>query len=273
MKDIRIAAVTVQAQVGRIRENLGKMEKWVMQAKQKKTGIICFPEMNVTGYSIKKDIHLHAQSVPGEVSDEVARMADRFDMVILFGMVLKDSRGNLYAAHLVASPGKAVRIYLKLHLGPPEKEIYTAGDDIPVFDDRGIRFGIQLCYDAHFPELSTHMAANGVDVIFIPHASPRGASKEKFNSWMRHLPARAYDNSVFIVCCNQIGNNDEGLIFPGVSVVIGPTGEVIGKNLRQEEGILIADLYRKDFDAVRNHRMRYFFHNRRPELYLDNKIK
>ncbi len=268
MRDIRIAAVTIHAPFGKIHHNLVKMEEWVMQAKQENVGIICFPEMNVTGYSVKKDIHLYAQGVPGKVSDEVARMADRFDMVILFGMAVKDEAGRVYAGHLVASPGKAVQVYRKLHLGPPEKDIFTAGDDIPVFDARGIRFGIQLCYDAHFPELSTHMTARGAEVIFIPHASPKGTSLEKLQSWMRHLPARAYDNSIFIVCCNQIGDNGDGLIFPGVSVVIGPTGEVHRKNVYEKEGLLIADLEKKAFDAVRGHRMRFFFPNRRPELYF-----
>ncbi len=70
--------------------------------------------------------------------------------------------------------------------------------------------GIQLCYDAHFPELSTRMAVNGADIIFMPHASPRGTPSQKLTSWLRHLTARAFDNGVFIVACNQNGDNQKG---------------------------------------------------------------
>ena len=54
---------------------------------------------------------------------------------------------------------------------------------VPLFDVHGITLGIQLCYDAHFPELSTRMALDGADVIFMPHASPRGTPSKKLDSW------------------------------------------------------------------------------------------
>jgi N-carbamoylputrescine amidase len=84
---------------------------------------------------------------------------------------------------------------------------------------------------------------------------------------MRHLTARAFDNSLFIVACNQSGNNQKGLQFPGVAVMIGPDGEVIDKHLSDEDGILVADLKSDDLAAVRNHRMRYFLPNRCPNIY------
>jgi N-carbamoylputrescine amidase len=84
---------------------------------------------------------------------------------------------------------------------------------------------------------------------------------------MRHLPARAYDNGLFVIACNQTGENKKGLSFPGIAVVIGPSGEVIDKDLTGREGMLVADLRVEDLARVRNHRMRYFLPNRRPELY------
>jgi N-carbamoylputrescine amidase len=111
------------------------------------------------------------------------------------------------------------------------------------------------------------MAVDGVDVIFMPHASPRGTPQQKFDSWMRHLTARAYDNSVFIVACNQIGANQNGLDFPGLAVVVGPAGMILDKETAGCESMLVADLKSDDLSAVREHRMRYFLPNRRPEMY------
>jgi N-carbamoylputrescine amidase len=111
------------------------------------------------------------------------------------------------------------------------------------------------------------MAVNGADLIFIPHASPRGTPEEKFTSWMRHLTARAFDNSLFIVACNQTGENGKGLHFPGIAVIIGPLGDVIEKKLSHRESLVVADLKSEDLDRVRGHRMRYFLPNRRTDLY------
>ncbi len=267
MKDIRIATVIFNSPLGQVSENFGRMEKWVRLAKEGDAGMICFPEMNITGYSSSREIASSAQPIPGDISECLGKMAVQYNIVILAGMAERANNNRVFASHLVIVPHKEICVYRKLYLAPPEQDIFDSWDDIPVFDACGIRFGIQLCYDAHFPELSTRMVADGAEVIFIPHASPRGTPEEKFQSWMRHLPARAYDNSVFVVACNQTGANGAGIEFPGVSIILGPSGEIIGKDLRGIQGILFTDLRKEDLSHVRNHRMRHFFPNRRPELY------
>ena len=128
-------------------------------------------------------------------------------------------------------------------------------------------FGIELCYDSHFPELSTLLCLKGADILFCLHASPRGTPQEKFRSWMRHLTARAYDNGVFVVACNQTGRNGNELEFPGLSLVLNPSGELMVQRVSSEEGILFADLEGAELAYVRENRMRFFLPNRRPDLY------
>jgi predicted amidohydrolase len=111
------------------------------------------------------------------------------------------------------------------------------------------------------------MALKGADVIFIPHASPKGTPQKKYRSWMRHLAARAFDNSLFVVACNQTGDNEKGLCFPGISVIIGPSGNVIEKNLSHTESLTVINLKSEALNRIKDHRMRYFLPNRRPELY------
>jgi N-carbamoylputrescine amidase len=101
----------------------------------------------------------------------------------------------------------------------------------------------------------------------MPHASPRGTPDDKFNSWTRHLTARAFDNGVFVAACNQTGSNHMGLQFPGLAMVVGPSGEIIARAADTDEGLLVADLKAAALAHVREHRMRYFLPNRRPEIY------
>jgi N-carbamoylputrescine amidase len=111
------------------------------------------------------------------------------------------------------------------------------------------------------------MALEGADVLFIPHASPRGDAESKLSSWLRHLTARAFDNGIFVVACNQVGRTEEGFYFPGVAVVVGPDGQVLATQTVRDEGILYATLEAGMLTDVREHRMRYFLPGRRPQLY------
>jgi N-carbamoylputrescine amidase len=267
MRDIRIATAIVPCPVGDIETNLERMRRWVKNARQEGVSLICFPELNITGYTTRSDLRSAARPLEGHISNTLIDMAQGSDIVILAGMAETGSGNRIYATHLVVRPDGDIQSYRKLHLAPPEQPLLTPGDRIPLFEAAGVTFGIQLCYDAHFPELSTRMALSGADIIFIPHASPRVTPEEKLTSWMRHLPARAYDNGVFIVACNPCGENGLGLSFAGLAVVIGPSGKVVDRYLDGREGMMIVDLAAADLSTVREHRMRYFLPNRRPEIY------
>jgi N-carbamoylputrescine amidase len=267
MQDLRIAAVIFNSIVNDPRHNLDRMRPFIEQAKSQAANLICFPELNVTGYSTKASVEKSAEPVPGPISRCLHQMAGEYQISILAGMAQKSANDRILAGHLVITPQGIVGVYHKVHIAPPETGIFTAGNSIPLFDVSGIKLGIQLCYDAHFPELSTRMAVDGADVIFIPHASPRGTPSRKLTSWLRHLTARAFDNGVYIVACNQTGDNGNGLQFPGVAVVIDPAGEILDKDTSGREGLIVADLKADRLEAVRGHHMRYFLPHRRPEMY------
>jgi len=267
MHSIRVAAVIFNAPRNQVRENLDRMAGWVAAAQEAGAGIVCFPELCITGYGVDQGIRASAKPLPGEIGHHLCTLAERHRMVILAGLAEKAEEGGVFASHLAAGPQGWIGAYRKVHIAPPEKNIFDAGQAAPVFEAAGVRFGIQLCYDAHFPEFATRMALDGAEVIFMPHASPRGTPEAKRDSWMRHLPARAFDNGVFVVACNQAGDNGAGLAFPGLAAAIGPDGRVIAAEAGGREGLLVADLDAGRLAAVRSHPMRYFLPHRRPDMY------
>jgi len=267
MPHLRIAAAMLRAPVRRIEENLAAVASWSRRARQAGARLVCFPEMALTGYSTREAIVRHALRLDGPVAHRLQQVAQEEGITLLVGAAESAPGGRIYAAHWVLRPDLPIGVYRKTHIAPPEKQHLVPGDEAPVFAVGTHRIGIQLCYDAHFPELSAHMAWRGADILFFPHASPRGTPEEKLASWMRHLTARAFDNSVFVVACNQAGENGEGLSFPATAVVLGPSGDVLARDTSGQEGLLVADLDASLLDHVRGHRMRYFFPNRRPALY------
>ncbi|MBW2619551.1 MAG: nitrilase, partial [Deltaproteobacteria bacterium] len=108
----------------------------------------------------------------------------------------------------------------------------------------------------------------GVEVIVVPHASPGAEGpEEKKNRWLRYLPARAYDNTAFLIACNPVGDNGQGLTFSGVALILGPKGEVLDAYAGSKPGLAVARLEAAGLKRIRSSKMGFFRASRRPELY------
>jgi len=230
---------------------LDRMQSFVSEALKAGADIVCFPELCVTGYVLTRPFDVYGGLDSERVMERLVRMAREAALVLIAGLVEISDDEKPYISQVIAGP----------------EGLIGAGQEIKVFSHESTTFGVQLCYEAHFPEISTRMALMGADIVFIPHASPRGEPNEKFKSWLRHLPARAFDNGMFVVACNQMGKTGAGLAFPGVAVVFGPDGRLLAKYMGKSEKILFAELEAGMLRDVRTHRMRYFLPERRPELY------
>ena len=267
MNDLRIAAVCICSVPGDIEGNLDRIGHMASVAVRGGADIACFPEFAATGYALEDPEKYCSAKDTKMIMDRLAQMGRDMGLVLIVGLIEHADEKKPYIAQVIAGPKGLVGIYRKTHLSPTEKGVYSPGEKLEVFTYGGWTFGVQLCYEAHFPDISTTMALAGADILFFPHASPRGDPEEKMKSWLRHLPARAFDNGVFIAACNQAGKNGAGLSFPGVALVLGPDGRLLERIQEKGETILFAVLKGEALQNIRQHRMKYFLSERRPELY------
>ncbi len=267
MRDVTVAAVSFRAEVGAVADNLDRMEAWIAQLAQRGTEIVCFPEMSVCGYDHSPGVRDLAQSVPGPATERLTEMAVRYSLVVVAGLAEADATGALYIAQIAVGQQGPIGVYRKTHLGPFERETFRAGDEVPVFATGACVFGIQLCYDTHFPELGTIQSLAGAEVLFFPFASPHGSPQSRRERIMRYLPARAYDNACYVVTCNLVGPGMRGGPFPGTALIIGTKGEVVSESVGWEEDAAVATLSAGEIERVRGTRMGHFRGQRRPELY------
>jgi predicted amidohydrolase len=267
MTTIKAALVVQNCPTGLIEKNIESTKNFIEDAVKKGARIIVFPEMNLSGYTVGANILFVAKPLSQEILDTFIRLAHNLNISILIGLAEKAANAQIFATHCIFGPDKSVEIYRKLHISPFEKIYFSAGNKIPVFNSSNLSFGVQLCYDAHFPELSLAMAIKRADIIFIPHASPRGTSKEKYHSWLRHLRARAFDNGLYIAALNQTGTNGTGLTFPGLCLLIGPDGNIMYKSLEDKEAVHIININKQVLNEFRSHKMKYFLPNRRADIF------
>ncbi len=267
MENIKVAAVCMNAAPGEIEKNLMRIQSFVLKATANGADMVCFPELSVTGYVLNRPSDVYKAMDPGKVLDQLIHMARESGIVLIVGLIEISAGRKPYITQMVTGPEGLMGLYRKTHLSPAEENVYQAGQQIMTFTHGNTTFGVQLCYEAHFPEISTLTALMGADVLFIPHASPRGNPMEKLKSWLRHLTARAFDNGVFLVACNQAGKTSEGFSFPGVALALRPDGQILARYAGKRENILFAELEADVLQDIRQHRMKYFLPQRRPDLY------
>jgi len=269
MEDLRVALAVMRSVIGGKAENLIRMEGLAREAARRGAQVVCFPEMNISGYSLRREMGSIAEPIPGPSTEAVLQMARNFGVMILAGMAEKEEKGRYFISHFAAGPEGMIGVYRKIHLGPPEEGIFQAGSECPVFSIAKARFGMELCFDGHFPELSTVLALKGAEILFIPHASPRESTAEKKERWLRYLPARAYDNSLFVAACNLLGGTESGAVFSGGALILGPKGEVLAESRDGGEEIVLGTLKRKTLRRVRENSKGFFLARRQPDTYQE----
>lgn len=272
MLQTRIALVQMESKFGDIDHNLQKIEHFTRKASAQKVDIICFPELCLQGYSRDKSGPT-AEPIPGPSSNRVTYMAREHGLIIMVGMAENSGTNNPYITHLVAYPDGKISRYRKTHLGSSEKPYFTPGNELTVFNSEKATLGVEICWDLHFPEVTTILSLKGAEIIFAPHASPTIVGDRR-EIWLKYLTARAYDNAVFLAACNLVGEDGTGHNFCGGMLVIDPKGNIIAESFEQQEGMLVADLNAEVINLIRqgdSPSMRHSFYlaGRRPELYKD----
>lgn len=264
METLRLALAAVPASLADPSGNRDTLHRSGRKAREAGADLIAFPELSLTGYANGTGAFERAIT-EDEALCIIQEAVNETGLGILAGYAEKASSGELFASHTALLPDGSHTTYRKLHLAPPEKGLYSAGTSLPLFSFKGFSIGMMLCYDAHFPLAFHHLAQQGADLVILPHASPRGTSEEKYDSWMRHLPSRAFDNSFWVAAVNQCGTNEAHLSFPALALAFDPSGHLAGPP-RLTEGLHLVDIDQKKLTDVRSHPMRYFLPNTRNEF-------
>jgi len=267
MHDVRVAAAQIRSRVGDIEGNLAKHRELARQASAAGAQIVCFPELSLCGYPTDGDVpHELAHPLEGGLVEAVRALADELGIVVLAGMLERAPSGVLHNTQLIASPRGRLDAYRKTHVPTSEIGRFRQGSDLPVFRLEHAVIGVQICYDAHFPEATTVQALAGAEIVFMPHASTGTETRdEKRARWLRYIPARAYDNGVFVLVVNQV---DPKRNFPGITMAIDPWGAILAEASPDEEDLLVVDFRAGALAERRAVAETFFPHFRRPELYL-----
>ncbi|QMW03088.1 nitrilase family protein [Spirosoma foliorum] len=298
METLRIATAQFENASGDKAYNLAQIRRLAAQAAQQGAQVIAFHECSVTGYTFARHLSREqltsvAEVIPdGPSVQALIQIAREYDIVVLAGLFEKDEQNQLFKAYVCVDKNGLIAKYRKLH--PFINPHLLPGDHYVVFDLLGWKCGILICYDNNIIENVRATTLLGADIIFMPHVTmltpstrpgagfvdpalwynrlndPTSLRLEfdgmKGRSWlMKWLPARAYDNGIYVVFANPIGMDDDQLK-NGCSMIIDPFGDILAECRNLNDDVVIATCTPEKLQQAGGYRYR---NARRPQLYKD----
>lgn len=250
--------------------NLEKAKKAVAKACELyRPDVIVFPEIYMSFFPVGTDHETclsTAQPLDGPFVTGMRALAKEHGVWLIFGMneTVEDpaDHRNYNTTVVVDGQGEIVSHYHKTHLydafGYKESDSNKAGDQFfePIDTPFG-RIGLFVCYEVRFPEVARYQRSKGADIIVMPTAWAAG--KLKSLHFRTLITARAIENTVYMLACDQCGVDSIG-----ESVAVDPMGVPIA-SAGEGETLLVAHVDLDRVDEVRAKLPAY--KDRRPELY------
>jgi predicted amidohydrolase len=236
-----IAAVQMEPRLGARAQNRETILARLREAARAGAHLVVFPECALSGYVFDsaEEALPAAETVPGETTEAVSAACRELRVHAVVGLLERDdATGALYNSAFVAGPSGLIADYRKSHLPVLGIDRFVGrGAELPVIDLPFARIGILICYDVRFPEAARTLALRGADVILVPTNWPEGA--ESAPDFLTR--ARAWENRVYLVACNRVGE-ERGTRFIGRSQVVAPNGTFLAQAAGTAETILTAEI-------------------------------
>lgn len=214
----------------------------IVSAAERGANLIAFSELFLTPFFPNR-LEANFERWFAELHDPrlkpIFKAAQHNNIAVVLPLAEKCGSSFYNSAALIGPDGEVIGVYRKVHIpaifpssaeggtGSYEKFYFAPGAELPVFDVKGTRVGIQICYDRKFPEASQMLAAKGAQVVIMPIcAATYGESSLREDTWELPLRARSYDSGVFVVAVNRAGD-EHGRRHIGRSMIIDPVGAKI----------------------------------------------
>ena len=179
--------------------------------------LVVLPELSSIDYARVSfdNLDVLAEPLDGPSFQLFGGLAREFGVVIVYGLARRDADGYRISQVAVGPGEKPIGHFDKLHIAQfgdsMEKDYFTRGDRLFVFEHCGVTMAPIICYDIRMPELTRSLAVDhGVQLIL--HCAAHGRD-ETFYSLHHFSVARAIENQVYFLTLNRAGEHYGSSLF------------------------------------------------------------
>jgi len=240
-------------------ENRSRASQLIEQAVSAGAELVSLPEsFSWLGPDAEKS--KNSEPIPGPTARFLSEMAVKHSIVVHGGSFFEsgpDNRSCYNSTLFLRADGEVSAHYRKIHLFDAvvddqryfESDSVIAGGTPVVAEERGIRFGLSVCYDLRFPELYRSLADGGAHAVFVPAAFTRTTGMAH---WEILLRARAIENQVYIIAAAQAGRGADGRERFGHSMIVDPWGMILAQADGERDGVITARLDMEKLRQIRD---------------------
>ncbi len=256
---VHLAVAQIKPRKGDYRGNLERLTAVFAQVDQlePRPTVLCLAESALTGYFLEggvRDNAVTAGTLAADL-DAVYRSAVTtpvpLDVTLGFYEVWNNKLYNsaMYVT-LGADEPRILHVHRKVFLPTyglfDEERFVERGREVRAFDTGWGRAALLVCEDAWHSLTPTIAALDGAQIIFICAAAPaRGAQPKgdavpgptSVSRWDRLVRDIADEHGVFVSLSCLVGS-EGGKVFPGGSLVVGPSGDVRARAPLWDESVL-----------------------------------
>lgn len=268
-------AVLVQfsPHLGLLDKNLDLHYQFIERALEEKADLIIFPELSLTGYTLK-DLISEVALNPWKNNqlERLKSFSQKIDIVV--GLVEEANRGLFYNSAVYYAKGEILAIHRKVFLPTfglfEEGKFFATGRYFRTFPTRFGRAGLLICRDFLHYGASYCLLAGKTDLIIVISAAPgRGMSENPgfASSEMWELMGEAISrfSTTFVIYCNRVGFED-GVVFAGGSFIYDPWGKCLLRGPDIEPAFLVQEIELKTLLQAR--KTWSFLRDDKPEIIL-----
>lgn len=251
IKDFGVCLVQLDSILGNMKLNTDAVLKKIAEASEKypDVNMVVFPEMVLAGYECGERFNSLAATLSKE-SDWLrpfCKIALEKSLFIVFGYPELSDQGAIFNSLVVIDTvGNIKGNYRKVHLIPPDKPHFNAGDSYLLINAGQVKIGVMICWDAAFPEPSRLLSMAGAELLIVIAAWELPYVEQ----WKLAMRSRAFDNGLPLAAVNRVGK-DEELEFFGCSLLIDALGNIIKEGPCNTEDIIH---YRFNLDLLQKQR-------------------
>src|SRR5690554_6134870 len=160
MQDLKVSLIQCDQVWENKKANLAHFETMLKEV-QLPADIVVFPEMFQTAFSMNaKEM---AETMDGESIAWLKKMAALYDCAMVASLIIKE--GDIYNNRMVLIQADAsIHLYNKRKLFDlaNEEQTFTPRDKNTIFEYKGWKIYLQVCYDLRFPEIARNSVKNDV---------------------------------------------------------------------------------------------------------------